>query len=745
MNDPYRFENLTQDELEALRQEMLSYKGPEDTPLNPLWVERTLFGPDAAKSFNARKPEVRQAVFEKVSAAKPMDLGDIIRKRLEFAPEEKPSDLRDVITQRIADIGTQEQAATAKERQTLAAAVPQVDASGRVIGTASEQPAKPKARSFQDYLTTFKQAIRPDIIPAAETVAALGSQAVVAPVAAGTQLLSDVVSGRTLRGEGPTPGQPLFGQIMKEKTYEPRTEEAKGAIEQLGKAFEASKLPPVGGQRELVIGTRLGAVPRTTLIKPGEKPRLTYQEFQVQQNIIKGQDPAGLPGLASVGAAGRKDPVAVQSAIDQLPIEMRGAASQVPIKEVNLPALESHVQALNLPEPIQLTKGQATGDVVALSQELNRRGELTNIAQRLNEQNKALVNNLTLIREKAAPDVFGTKPSEFGQTVIDGYLTIDKARNDNISKLYSELRDAAGGQFPIDAQKFVNSADQTLRKQLKSEFLPPEIERQLQRYRDGAAMTFEEFEALRTNIASEIRKADRSGDGNRKAALGFVRDSLENLPLTGEAAKLKPLADAARKAAKERFDALRKDPAYSAAVDGKVAPENFIDTFVLSKSKGTEANVRQMVASLGKGSPEQQAIAAGLMDIISRKSIDGQGNFSQAAYNKILRDLEPKLLEVFDADSARQLKNLGEVSRKVMAQPKGGFANNSNTLVAALAEKAGKGAEQVLNIAIPGASIGTMAAQARQRKIGQKFERETLEPLAGVKRERTLGEILRGQ
>lgn len=724
MNDPYRYENLTEDELANAKRMML------EEGILPNQIDRIFASPGAAEAFNKRPPEVREKFFTKIGSAASMDLGDIIRKRLESAPEEKPSDLRDIITQRIADIGTQEKAAATKEQQTLAAAVPQVDASGRVIGTASEQPSKPKARSFQDYLTTFKQAIRPDIISAAETVAALGSQAVVAPVAAAAQLGSDILGGK---------GQPVFTETMKAATYEPRTEEAKGAIEQLGKAFEASKLPPVA------TGAMPPVLPGTTPIKPGEKPRLSYKEFQAQQSIIKGQDPQGLPGLVSVGAAGRKDPVAVQAAVDQLPVELRATASQIPAKEVNLNALESHAQALNLPEPIQLTKGQATGDVVALSQELNRRGELTNIAQRLNEQNKALVNNLGLIRERAAPDVFGTKPSDFGQTVIDGYMAIDKARNDNISKLYGELRDAAGGQFPIDAQKFVNSADQNLRKQLKSEFLPPEIERQLQRYRDGASMTFEEFEALRTNIASEIRKADRSGDGNRKAALGFVRDSLENLPLTGEAAKLKPLADAARKAAKERFDALRKDPAYSAAVDGKVAPENFIDTFVLSKGKGTEANVRQMVASLGKGSQEQQAIAAGLMDIIARKSIDGQGNFSQAAYNKVLRDLEPKLLEVFDSDSARQLKNLGEVSRKVMAQPKGGFANNSNTLVAALAEKAGKGAEQVLNIAIPGASIGTMAAQARQRKLGQKFERETLEPLAGVKRERTLGEILRGQ
>jgi hypothetical protein len=728
MNDPYRFENLTPDQLEAARQEMLLMKSPTGEPMNPNWIDRVLSGPDAAASFNKRPPEVREAFFVKIGATP--DLGDIIRQRLQAAPEEKPSDLRDIIQERIQSIGQAEKQAVAKEQQTLAAAVPQVDASGRVMGTASQQPVKPKARSFQDYLTTFKQAISPDIIPAGETVAALGSQAVVSPVAAVEQLVK----------KGVQPGsQDVFAQRMKESTYEPRTAEAQGALQEIGKAFEASKLPPVA------TGALPTMLPRTAPVKPGEKPRLTYQEFQAQQKIIKGQDPVGLPGLVSVGAAGRKDPVAVQAAIDALPLELRAEAMKTPIKDVNLNALESHVQASTLPEPLRLTKGQATGDLVALSNELNRRAELPNIAQRLGEQNKALVNNLSLIREKAAPDVFGTKQSDFGQQVIDGYMAIDKARTDNISKLYGELEQAAGGNFPIDAQKFVQSADQQLKKKLKSEFLPPEIDRQLQSYRDGARMDFEQFEALRTNLATEIRKAESAKDGNKSFALGVVRDSLENLPLAGEAAKLKPLADAARKAAKERFDALKKDPAYSAAVDGKVAPENFVETFVIGKGKGTEANVRQMMAALGKGTPEQQAIAAGLMEIISRKAIDGQGNFSQAAYNKILRDLDPKLMDVFDPDSVKYLKNLGEVSRKVMAQPKGGFANNSNTLVGALAEKAGKGAEQVLNIAIPGASLGTMAAQARQRKKAQKFERETLEPLAGMRQERTLSEILKGQ
>ena len=719
MSDQYRYENLSKEDLQRAKQVMLDFRDPQTgDPLVPSRIDRLLFSEDSPEIFNAYPAKTREQFFVKTSATGSMNLGDIIRKRIESAPDEKPTDMRSIIVERMANIDKAEKEAVNKEQQILAAAVPQVDASGRVV-SAPAAPA-PK-RSFIDYLKGT-----------GETVAALGSQAVVAPVAAVEQLIFG----------GAKPGAPdYFGKRMEAATYQPKTETGQEMMAGLGKAFEESKLPPIPAGGRTV---PFQVLPPTT--QPKTKPRLTYQEFQVQQNVIKGQDPAGLPGVASVGAAGRQNPVAVQAAIDQLPLEMRGAASQLPLKNVNLKALESHVEALNLLDPVYLTKGQATEDLVALSNELNRRGELPNIAQRIGEQNKKLVNNLTLIRERTAPDVFGTKPSEFGQQVIDGYLNIDRQRNDNIRQLYGQLEQAAGGNFPIDAQKFVQSADQQLKKKLKSEFLPPEIDRQLQSYRDGSRMDFEQFESLRTNLATEIRKAERAGDGNKSFALGVVRDSLENLPLTGEAAKLKPLADAARKAAKERFDALKRDPAYSAAVEGKVAPENFIDTFVLSKGKGTEANVRQMMSALGKGTPEQQAIAAGLMETITRKAVDSSGNFSQAAYNKILRDLEPKLLEVFDPDSAKQLKSLGNVSRKVMAQPKGGFANNSNTLVAGLAEKAGKALELGLNVSTANIlPLGTIAKQARQRKAAEKFQRETLEPLAGTQQERTLGEILRGK
>jgi hypothetical protein len=96
------------------------------------------------------------------------------------------------------------------------------------------------------------------------------------------------------------------------------------------------------------------------------------------------------------------------------------------------------------------------------------------------------------------------------------------------------------------------------------------------------------------------------------------------------------------------------------------------------------------------------------------------------------------MLEIFDPATAKTLKDLGEVSRKVMAQPSGSFANNSNTFVASLARKMETGAEQALNIAVPYLSLGTAAMQRRAARKAEKFEERSLKPLAGIEGESNL-------
>jgi hypothetical protein len=744
MSDPYVHENLSAD---ARTKALEIARGISfgNVPMNTGPLERVLSNP---AEFNKLPITSRQAFFERIGVQPAMaateskggigfgSLFDAINTtKQEYQKEQKAelakpaaqtTDLFGAInatkqeyekqrnTQAMGNI-TQE----AKLRETLVAGVPEVvkkDASGRVI----EEPQPRKVRNVREFLMEAP----------VETALTLATGAVTAPFAAAEQLGSDIIGKITGK---PNVGQDVFKARMKAGTYVPRTESGKEMVETVGKAFEATKLPPVLAP-ELTAVSAAGRLPPP---KPEGKPKMTVKEYEKAKATIETQDPPALPGLASVGAAGRRDPVAIRAAIDALPTELQNQVRNIPINRINLPALESHVQALNLPVPINLTRGQATGDLVALSNELNRRGELQNIAYRMGETNKALIENLSAIRDRAAPDLPGSKPSDFGQIVIDTYKTIDNDRRTVIGNLYKDLEAAAGGNFPIDSRTFVNNADNQLSKKLKSEFVPPTIQRQLQAYRDGGKMDFEQFEALRTNLATEIRKAERAGDGNASMALSIIRDSLEALPLTGEAAALKPLADAARTAARERFEALKRDPAYKAAVDDKIAPENFVETFVLSKGKGTEKNVQTMMDALGKGTDGQYAVAANIIEYLRNKSVDQQGNFSQAAYNKALKELDPKLQNIFDGATAQTLRDLGEVSKKVMAQPQGSFANNSNTFVAGLAQRVGgaisKSAEQGLNVLVPGASLGSGAAEIRARRAGRQFEQQALEPLAGVK------------
>jgi hypothetical protein len=454
--------------------------------------------------------------------------------------------------------------------------------------------------------------------------------------------------------------------------------------------------------------------------------------------------PAVAPGAGvapgSVGSAALPTVSTIQQALLTATPELQNAIKGIPFEQTNVPTFMRHIEADSLPVPIRLTKGQANGDIVQLSNEQNRRGKDPELAQRFNEQNGLLIENINEIRGRAAPDAYGTKIIENSQGIIDAYKEIDGARNEKISTAYKALEDANGGQFPIDGVKLASNAEAMLGKKLKTEFLPSSIKSQLERFKSGEPMTFEQFEAMRTNLAAEIRKAERSGDGNAAMASSIVREALEQLPLTGQAAaKLKPLADSARSLAKERFDMLKKDPAYKAAVDDAVPADKYLQKFVVN---GVNKNIATMVNHLGKDSVAHQHMAAGTVNWLKDKAgiVDETGNFTQAGFNKALKQLDDvkNMEQIFTPDAASQLKTLGNVARYTQAQPRGAFVNNSNTLVGALAEKAKQGvgfaAEKGLNMAVPFMQLGTTVKEMRARRANAAEVQKALEIGAGTKK-----------
>jgi hypothetical protein len=461
-------------------------------------------------------------------------------------------------------------------------------------------------------------------------------------------------------------------------------------------------------------------------VKPEPKPPTARVE-----PTMEGRVEPTMTGRASVGAAAVPDAMTVRQALAVASPELRAEISRIPADKVNLKALQRQIEADSI--GVRLTEGQAIGDPIKLSNEMNRRGRDTEIATRLNEQNQRLIDAIDETKDIASPDAFGARTMDNGQAIIDAYKALDNKLNVGIDAKYKALRDAAGGQFPVDAPLLLKNVQTKLKKELLSNDAPPSQFKELERLASENAMTFEDFLSLRRNLGQIART---SPDGNVRTAAGYMIEELEKLPLQEGAKKLKPLADQARKAARDRFQMLEKDPAYRAVVNNKIAPDNFIDKFVIG---GVNQNIQTMLSHLDDTS--RQHMAAGVINYLRERGVPAGGNFKQSGYNNALTALDKsdKLSLIFDPESASRLRTIGAVGKYTQAQPAGYFGNHSNTFVSALAERAkatvGRAAETSLNIAIPGAQIGSAVMEARARRAAAKETQRALKPGAGIRNE----------
>lgn len=397
-----------------------------------------------------------------------------------------------------------------------------------------------------------------------------------------------------------------------------------------------------------------------------------------------------------------------------------------------------HIEAATLPIPMKMSEGQGLQDPVIISNEKNMRGVKEEYARLYNEQNDQLKGNLEVAKERAAPDVQHLNQADAGQFLIDSVKNIVKSDKEKVNQAYEDLAAANGGKLPIDGKAFADNAISTLKDEDRFDYLPQVIVKKLEDYSSGKkTMNFNLFENLRTDLAAEMRKADRAGDGTTKYALSKVRDSLESLPVTGEAEHLKPLADRARESAKSVFAKRDSDPAYAAVFDdeakaGSYSPlaDTFINKYII---KAPRAHLEQLASKLSSDMEAKQTIASSLIDHLnSSAGIDtrtGSGNFTQAGYNKALTNVAPKIDLMVDKPTADLLHQIGNVARHVQFQPAGSFVNNSGTATALMASGAKQIAEHATNMAFGGIPVGTATSKGAEYFGAKKSADKAMNPL----------------
>lgn len=444
-----------------------------------------------------------------------------------------------------------------------------------------------------------------------------------------------------------------------------------------------------------------------------------------------GASPVGVPQVAGRSSQAMESARSVSAAAATPDLagaspELQEAAKAAGGK-VNNEVLARHVEAESLPVPARLTKGQATQDPVLISLEKNARGKNPAFAEHFNAQNQNLIDNLQSIRESAGPDVFSTNPVDHGQTLIDAYKAKAAKADADIASKYQALQDANGGQFPVDAKGLYSNVTKALHDKYLFEHAPSAELRQLSNAAHEG-MSFEKYEAMRTNLARVMRS---SQDGNERAAAGVIRQQMEELPLTGDAARLKPLADQARSAARAQFQALDADPAYKAAVNDKVSPDRFVSRFIVNGNRDDVALMRQNLAH--DPTAQQTMGVAALEHLRNSARVDDlyRGTFAQAGYNKTLQALDPKMSTLFSPKDAGDIRALGNVARNQQYQPAGSYVNNSNTAVTQMAEKAKGVAEGALDVKTHGL-YSTVAKPFFKERAARKMAEEHLSVGAGL-------------
>lgn len=535
---------------------------------------------------------------------------------------------------------------------------------------------------------------------------------VAAPVGALAGIGGTLTSGKYGTQEGIREGEKTAQNVMQAMIYQPTTPEGRNYIEQLQSAFEASKLPPVGVPEVMGIGAAQKA-------KPIELPKIKIETIQP-----KGFQPAG--------AAATTNQVLLNQAIGQVPTEVATELKTIKPSDLNEKALSNITEAESLKYPVRLTLGQATEDANLISTERNERANQQEYLQRFNEQNKALQENVNDLKETTAPDIFAPNYVANAEGAMEFVANKIKENEQATKKAYQDLDEFGAGKIKVDSQTFANNAMKALKEKEDIDFLPSIIGNKIDQYLNGKEMNFDQYLNFNSQISKEIRKAQRADDGNAEHALSLIKNELNKLPLIGETAEAKPLADKARNLAKFEFDLIDpKKPTYNKIyadmVNGKADTKDFIQSAVL---RSKNADFAKMMDLFKDDQTAVQHLRAGALDVIIKDATDASGNFKPARFNKAIENLDVngKLLPLFGQD-ALTLKKIARTGQLVEARPAGAFVNEPNTAVELARQYAGKVAGQ---IPIVGRFVEP-GQQLLQERAMKKQVQKSLKPGAGAK------------
>jgi len=369
-----------------------------------------------------------------------------------------------------------------------------------------------------------------------------------------------------------------------------------------------------------------------------------------------------------------------------------------------------------------------------------------NLSDIQNQNAKTVLSTLDDL-SSSSDDAFTT-----GQRVIGSVQATDDAAKAAENALYTQARESAGQNIPLQRAGFVNSAFEKLARENKDPFLPAEIRSVLNNISKGQTVVngqtvdtpfdVSTIDKLKTMLATASRN---SSDGNVRSAIAIVRNSLEDVqpapilptrsqtvPATGaqtdainqvsalpeEALRL---LDTARAAARSRRNWQESLPFIEDALGGST-PDKFVQKHIIGGSVENLQGIKKLAGSSDvlRDSVRKQLVGY----ILKRGNADADvTRFSSKGMEDGLNALGGRKLRMwFSSEEVTQIKSAVRVAKYSQSQPIGSAVGNSNT-GAVLISKSIEALQKLAQFVPAGEALiskplqaVTVGAQARQLK-----------------------------
>lgn len=330
---------------------------------------------------------------------------------------------------------------------------------------------------------------------------------------------------------------------------------------------------------------------------------------------------------------------------------------------------------------IKPTAGQISRDPMQFAKEQNLRG-VNNLGEPLSarfaEQGNQLQSRLT------EPAAGASNTYQAGTQISDALKSTDQLLREHVSGLYNDARLSAGKDLEIPLEGLAQDYAGVLGD--FGDKVPGAIRGKFAELGLDPANPSNQKKLFTIADSDNLLKVINAHVGNDPAtnkALGLLRNAVKD-SVTGADSTGGPFAPAV-KAASERFKLQDAVPALKAASEGSVAPDDFVNRFIIN---GKTDDVKGLSQILQSSSPEAwQEARAQMADTLKRAAFGenaaGDSPFSPSRYMQQIRRLGvDKLGAFFTPGEVDDILRVGRVGTYIKQAPNAATVNTSNTAAA---------------------------------------------------------------